>query len=100
MFNTCGDFESGYCTPHLVHLQYNNRTYTDGQWKKVGGVFGHKELIDEITKDNNKRTNILLTVSSQRLTPLPVRRQTQAVVKHSCSITLRGCGQQNKRRRH
>jgi hypothetical protein len=102
VFNTCGrgDFESAYFAPDLVQLQYNNRIITgpDGCWNKIDEVFGHTELIDEITTDNNERRNILLVVCSQRiyLTPPPVRRQTQEVVKHSCSTTLRGCGQQNK----
>jgi hypothetical protein len=102
VFNTCGkgDFVSGYFTPDLVHLKYDNRTFgsPDGRWNKVGEVFGHKELIDEITTDNNERRDILLEVCSQCicLTPSPVRRQMQEVVKHSYSTTLRGCGQQNK----
>jgi hypothetical protein len=106
VFNACGecDFKSGYFTPDLVRLQYGCRTFggPDGCWNKIGEVFGHKELIDEITTDNKKRTNILLVVCLQRIyfTPPPVRRQIQKVVKHSYSITLRGCGQQNKKIRH
>jgi hypothetical protein len=71
VFNACGsgDFENGYCTPDLVHLQYNYQTFDslDGCWSKDGEVFGHKELIDEITTNNNERTNILLKVCSQRI---------------------------------
>jgi hypothetical protein len=100
VFNACGrgDFESAYFAPDLVHLKYVNRTFggSDGYWNKVGEVFGHKELIDEITTVNKR--NILLEVCTQRIcfTPLPVRRQMQEVVKHSYSTILRGCGQQNK----
>jgi hypothetical protein len=106
VFNACGrgDFESEYCTPDLVHLQYNNRTFAgpDGHWNKVGEMFGHKELIDEITTNNYKGRNILLEVCSQRIcfTSLPARRQTQEVVKHNYSTTLRGYGQHNKKIRH
>jgi hypothetical protein len=106
VFNTCGsgDFESTYFTPDLVHLQYNNRTFdgSDGCWNKVGEVFGHKELIDEITTNNKKRRNILLSVCSQYIcfTSPPVRRQTQDVVKHSYFTTLHGYGQHNKKIRH
>ena len=71
VFNNCGsgDFESAYFAPDLVRLQHDNRTFTgtDGRWNKVDEVFGHKELIDEITTDNDKRRNILLEVCSQRI---------------------------------
>jgi hypothetical protein len=71
VFNNCGrgDFESAYFAPDLVRLQYNHRAFAgpDGWWNKVGEMFGHKELIDEITTDNNKRRNILLEVCSQRI---------------------------------
>src|SRR5690349_15405896 len=109
VFNTCGrgDFESAYFAPDLVHLQYRNIYGADEDggiplptigyisWHKFGNVFGHKELIDEIT--TNKR-HISLEVCSLRICfiSLPVPRETQEVVKHSYSTTLRGCGQQNK----
>jgi hypothetical protein len=67
VFQACGsgDFESAYFAPDLVRLQYDYRSFagTDGHWNKVGKVFGHKELIDEIT-DNSGITNILLAVCS------------------------------------